>query len=237
VVFVQLVLPQIDHRDTYHRLATLYTLVFAAAATSFYLTLIQSGSDVNLALFAAVAAGLHYGLLRLAGATAYETAPANVKAGRYVPAAVLSGADLEARLNQILHEARSSRDEVGLMLITLADADSGDGSPSTEMVKLVRGELFRAADSRIFQVDEQTLAIVEAQSDVVLHIDKISVELQRQLRAAKPRLAALAPRATIGVAVASSARGSSANDLMDGARAAVRLAESNQRDTFFRRVN
>lgn len=234
---MQLVLPQIDHRETYHRLATLYTLVFGAAAASFYLTLIQSGSDVNLALFAAVAAGLHYGLLRLAGAAAYEAAPAYVKTGRYTPAAVLSGADLEARLNQILHEARNSHDEIGLMLITLADAESRNGSPSTEMVKLVRGELFRAADSRIFQVDDQTLAIVEAQSDVVLHFDKISVELQRQLRAAQPRLAASAPRATIGVSVASSARGSSANDLMDGARAAIRLAESNHRDTFFRRVS
>ncbi len=140
------------------------------------------------------------------------------------------------RLDQLRQESRSSHDEIGLMLITLVEPTAEDGTPSAEMVKLVRGELFRAADSRIFQVDDRTLAVVEAQSDVVLHFDKISLELQRQLRAAQPRLAASAPRATIGVAVASGGR-SSANELMDGARSAIRLADSNHRDTFFRRVS
>lgn len=233
---MQLVLPQIDQRDTYHRLATLYTLVFGAAAASFYLTLVQSGSDFNLALFAAVAAGLHYGLLRLAGSTTYEFAPVGLKVRRFTPATVLAGSDLMTRLEQLRHESRSSHDEVGLMLISLATSESRDGAPSVEMVKLVRGELFRAADSRIFQVDERTMAVAEAQSDVVLHFDKISVELQRQLRAAQPRLATSAPRATIGVAVATGGR-SSADELMDGARTAIRLAESNHRDTYFRRVS
>jgi hypothetical protein len=122
------------------------------------------------------------------------------------------------------------------MLITLTDGDSSSGSPSAEMVKLVRGELFRAADSRIFQLDDRTLAVTEAQLDVVLHFDKIALELQRQLRSAQPRLAASAPRATIGVSVSSSGRSSTA-DMMDGARAAIRLAEANHRDTFFRRVS
>ncbi|HEU0075445.1 MAG TPA: hypothetical protein VFS30_15690 [Dehalococcoidia bacterium] len=233
---MHLVLPQIDQRDTYHRLATLYTVVFGAAAASFYLTLLQSGSDFNLALFAAVAAGLHYGLLRLAGATTFEAAPLDLKMRRFTPATVLAGTDLMTRLEQLRHETRSSHDEVGLMLISLATSESRDGAPSVEMVKLVRGELFRAADSRIFQVDERTMAVAEAQGDVVLHFDKISVELQRQLRAAQPRLAASAPRATIGVAVATGGR-SSAEELMDGARAAIRLAESNHRDTYFRRVS
>lgn len=233
---MQLVLPQIDQRDTYHRLATLYTLVFAAAAASFYLTLLQSGSDFNLALFAAVAAGLHYGLLRLAGATTLDAAPLDLKVRRFTPATVLAGSDLMTRLEQLRHETRSSHDEVGLMLISLASTESRDGSPSVEMVKLVRGELFRAADSRIFQVDDRTMAVAEAQGDVVLHFDKISVELQRQLRSAQPRLADSAPRATIGVAVATGGR-STAEELMDGARTAIRLAESNHRDTYFRRVS
>jgi hypothetical protein len=232
---MQLALPQLDQRDTYHRLATLYTIVFGAAAASFYLTLFQSGSDVSLALFAAVAAGLHYGLLRLAGSAAKTYDEPLLQGRRYTPSSVLAHTDLIARLDQLRQEVRGSRDEVGLMLITLEDED-GRSAPSPEMVKLVRGELFRAADSRIFQVDERTLAVAEAQSDVVLHFDKIALELQRQLRAAKPHSAASAPRATVGIAVASTGR-SSTSELMEGARSAVRLAESNHRDTFFRRVS
>jgi len=234
---MQLVLPHIDQRDAYHRLATLYTIVFGAAAASFYLTLLESGSDFSLALFASVAAALHYGLLRLAGACApSEAAMPAIQARRFTPSTVLADSDLINRLDQLRQETRSSHDEVGLMMIALTGGDSSSGPPSPEMVKLVRGELFRAADSRIFQVDERTLAVAEAQGDVVLHFDKISLELQRQLRAAQPRLAASAPRATIGVAVASNGRSSTA-EMMDGARAAIRLAEANHRDTFFRRVS
>jgi hypothetical protein len=233
---MQLALPQIDRSEAYHRLATLYTVVFGAAAASFYLTLLESGSDLTLALFASVAAGLHYGLLRLAAASSIEAAPADLQIRRFTPSSVLADTDLIARLDQLRHETRSSHDEVGLMMISLVDSDNSDGSPSSEMVKLVRGELFRAADSRIFQVDDRTLAVTEAQYDVVLHFDKIALELQRQLRAAQPRLAASAPRATIGVAVASNGR-SSASEMMDGARAAIRLAEANHRDTYFRRVS
>jgi hypothetical protein len=232
---MQLALPQLNQGDTYHRLATLYTIVFGAAAASFYLTLFQSGSDESLALFAAVAAGLHYGLLRLSGSVmrAYE-APA-LQGRRYTPSSVLADTDLMARLDQLRQESRSSHDEVGLMLITLGNGESSR-APSPETLKLVRGELFRAADSRIFQIDEQTLAVVEAQYDVVLHFDKIALELQRQLRAARPAIAASAPQATIGIAVASSGRSSPA-EMMEGARTALRLAEANHRDTFFRRVS
>jgi len=233
---MQLALPQFDQRDAYHRLATLYTLVFAAAAVSFYQTLLVSGSDMSLALFAAAAAGLHYALLRLAGASSAELATPDLRIRRFTPATVLADTDLIVRLDQLRQEARGSHDEVGLMLITLTSGDSSSGSPSAEMVKLVRGELFRAADSRIFQLDDRTLAVTEAQLDVVLHFDKIALELQRQLRSAQPRLAASAPRATIGVSVSSSGRSSTA-EMMDGARAAIRLAEANHRDTFFRRVS
>ena len=233
---MQLVLPQIEPRDAYHRLATLYTIVFAAAAASFYLTLLQSGSDFDIALFAAVAAGLHYGLLRLAGATAIVEQGQQIQARRFVPATVLADKDLMARLDQLKQETRGSHDEMGLMLITLDGSGNRASAPSADAVKLVRGELFRAADSRIFQVDDHTLAVAEAQSDVVLHFDKIALELQRQLRAAQPHFAESAPRATVGVAVASSGR-STADELMEGARAAIRLAEANHRDTFFRRVS
>lgn len=232
---MQLALPQVERRDAYHYLATLYTIVFAAAAVSFYLTLLRGSSDAESALFAAVAAGLHYGLLRLAGSA--EAAPPQSNVRRFTPTRVLANSDLLARLEQLRHESRNSHDEIGLMLIRLDSDDGFGGALSAEMSKLVRGELFRAADSRIFQVDENTLAIAEAQSDVVLHFDKISMELQRQLRAAQPREAASAPRATIGVAVASSGRSSSVEDLLDGARSAIGLAESNHRDTFFRRVS
>jgi hypothetical protein len=232
---MQLALPQIDSRDAYHRLATLYTIVFGAAAASFYLSLLQNGSDVSLALFAAVAAGLHYGLLRLAGASPMVAEPA-LQARRYTPSSVLADTDLMTRIDQLRHEARGSHEEVGLMLITLASGEHSLNSPSVEVMKLVRGELFRAADSRIFQVDERTLAVAECQRDVVMHFDKISLELQRQLRAAHPSLSASAPRATIGVAVATNGR-SSTVEMMDGARAAIRLAEANHRDTFFRRVS
>ena len=233
---MQLVLPQIDPRDAYHRLATLYTIVFAAAAASFYITLLESGSDFDIALFAAVAAGLHYGLLRLAGASINVEPAQQIQARRFVPTTVLTGKDLMARLDQLKQETRGSHDEMGLMLITVDGSDNRSSPPSAEAVRLVRGELFRAADSRIFQVDDHTLAVAEAQSDVVLHFDKIAVELQRQLRGSQPHFAESAPRATVGVAVGSHGR-SSATDLMEGARAAIRLAEANHRDAFFRRVS
>jgi hypothetical protein len=234
---MQLALPQVDPRDAYHRLATLYTIVFAAAAVSFYVTLLRGSSDFESALFAAVAAGLHYGLLRLAGSSPAEAEPPQSNVRRFTPTRVLANSDLVARLDQLRHESRNSHDEIGLMLIRLESDDGFGGALTAEMSKLVRGELFRAADSRIFQVDDNTLAIAEAQSDVVLHFDRIAMELQRQLRAAQPRSAATAPRATIGVAVAASGRSSSVEELMDGARSAIGLAESNHRDTFFRRVS
>ncbi len=91
---MQLALPQIDQSRRYQRLATLYTLVFGAAAASFYLALLQSGSGRRLALFAAVAAGLHYGLLRLAGATTFEAAPLDLKVRRFTPATVLTNTEI-----------------------------------------------------------------------------------------------------------------------------------------------
>jgi len=231
---MQLALPQFDQRETYHRLATVYTIVFGVAAASFYLTLFRSGSDFSLALFAAIAAALHYSLLRLAGSVpAAQDAPL-LQVRRYTPSSLLAHSDLISRLDQLRQEARSSHDEVGLMLIMLDDDEYGHNAP--EIVRLVRGELFRAADSRIFQVDEQTLAVAEAHYDVVLHFDKIALEVQRQLRTAKPHMAADSPHATIGISVASSGRSSPA-EMMDGARTAIRLAEANHRDTFFRRVS
>jgi hypothetical protein len=230
---MQLALPQIDTRSTYQRLATLYTIVFAASALSFYVTLLQTGYDVSLGLFAATAAGLHYALLRLAGAMPAQAAP--VLERRYKPAAVLSHSDLFARIEQLRQEARGSRDELGLMLISLAAGKNDTSEPPPEVMKLVRGELFRAADSRIFQIDEHTLAIAENQLDVVLHFDKIALALHRQLLAAQRTRPGDAVRATVGVAVATGGRGTSA-ELMENARAAIRLAEANGRDTFFRRV-
>jgi hypothetical protein len=232
---MQLDLPQIDQSGTYQRLATLYTIVFGAAAASFYLALMQSGSNTSLALFAAVAAGLHYGLLRLAGSSVVAEAP-ELKVKRFTPTSILTHGDLITRIDQLRQEARSSHDELGLMLITLSNSQPKNPAPSPEVMKLVRGELFRAADSRIFQVDERTLAVVECQDDVVLHFDKIALDLQRQLSASQSRMSESAPRATIGVAVATNGR-STAVEMMDNARSAVRLAENNDRDTYFRRVS
>jgi len=232
---MQLVLPQIDPKDAYHRLATLYTIVFGAAAASFYLTLLQSGSDQTLALFAAVAAGLHYGLLRLASSVAMAEVP-DLQIRRFTPSSVLAHADLISRIDQLRHEARNSHEELGVMLITLSNSHGKHPTPSPEIMKLVRGELFRAADSRIFQVDESTIAIVECQRDVVLHLDRISLALHHQLRGSQAREAESAPRATIGVAVATNGR-STADEMLDNARSAIRLAEANDRDTYFRRVS
>jgi hypothetical protein len=230
---MQLVLLQLNPRDTYQRLATLYTIVFAAAAISFYLSLLENGYDVSLALFAAAAAGLHYALLHLAGVVQTQAPDLTVK--RYKPTTVLANSDLMTRIEQLNREAHGSRDELGLMLITLSTGKRGDEDPPAHLVKLVRGELFRGADSRIFQVDERTLAIAEAQADVVLHFDKISTDLHRQLRAAQQSSTDAATRATVGVAVASGGRTSPA-ELLENARTAIRLAEANERDTFFRRV-
>ena len=231
---MQLVLPQLDQRNTYHRLATVYTFVFAAAAVSFYLSLLSSGIDVNAALFASVAAGLHYSLLRLSGA--FVTQAPDLEVRRYKPTTLLADTDLLNRIDQLIRDTRGSRDELGLMLINLSSSRHGEETPPPNVVKLVRGELFRAADSRIFQVDERTLAIVENQIDVVLHFDKIALDLHRQLIAAQGAGSENATNATIGVAVATSGSGCTPPELVEQARTAIRLARANQRDTFFRRV-
>jgi hypothetical protein len=231
---MQLVLPQLDQRDTYHRLATVYTFVFAIAAASFYVSLISEGVNVNAALFASVAAGLHYSLLRLSGA--FVTQSPDLEVRRYKPTTVLADTDLLNRVQQLIHDTRGSRDELGLMLINLSNGAKSDDAPPPSVVKLVRGELFRAADSRIFQVDERTLAIAENQIDVVLHFDKIALDLHRQLIAAQGIHADTATTATIGVAVATSGSACTAPELVEQARTAIRLARANERDTFFRRV-
>lgn len=231
---MQLALPQLDQRDTYHRLATLYTFVFAFMAVSFYLTLLTRGVDIDLALFASIAAGLHYSLLRLSGAI--QTQAPDLAVRRYKPATLLADTDLVKRIDQLMRETRGSRDEIGLMLITLAGGFRGNEAPAPEVMKLVRGELFRAADSRIFQVDECTLAIVENQLDVVLHFDKIALDLHRQLIASQAAEPETAANATVGIAVASSGSECSPPEFVEQARTAIRLAQANDRDTFFRRV-
>lgn len=229
---MQLALPQLDSRTAYQRLATLYTIVFAVTAASFYVSLLDSGYDVSLALFAAVAAGLHYALLHIAGVVQTQAPDLAVK--RYKPTTVLADSDLMTRVEQLIHETRASNEELGLMLITLANGRQ-DEAPPSHLVKLVRGELFRGADSRIFQVDERTLAVAECQLDVVLHFDKIALSVHRELLASQTNVTGQPLRATVGVAVASGGR-CSATQLLDNARTAIRLAEANERDTFFRRV-
>jgi len=230
---MQLALPQLDQRDTYHRLATLYTFVFACAAVSFYLRLLDNGADINIALFASIAAGLHYGLLRLSGA--FVTQSPDLEVRRYKPTTLLADTDLLYRIGELIRDTRGSRDELGLMLINLSSGKNGDEPPAA-VVKLVRGELFRAADSRIFQVDERTLAIVENQIDVVLHFDKIALDLHRQLIASQVGSSDSATNATVGVAVATSGSDCTPPELIEQARTAIRLAHANHRDTFFRRV-
>jgi hypothetical protein len=231
---MQLALPRLDQRDAYQKLATLYTVAFAVSAVSFYISLLQSGYDPSLALFAATSAALHYALLRLSGA--FPAVQPVLEMPRFKPAAVLADADLKSRIEQLRQEARGSRDEVGLMLITLSAGVNDFAPPSADVMKVVRGELFRAADSRIFQIDERTLAIAECQQDVVLRFDKISSDLHWLLGVSqKSTHAEERTRATVGVAVAGG-NTCQPDELMDNARTAIRLADANKRDTFFRRV-
>ena len=231
---MQLALPQLNQRDTYQRLATVYTFVFAAAAAWFYLSLLSNGVDMKPALFASIAAALHYSLLRLSASFVAQAPDLEVK--RYKPTAILADTDLINRIGQLSREVRGTRDELGLMLINLTSGSKSKETPPQPVIKLVRGELFRAADSRIFQVDERTLAIVETQLDVVLHFDKIALDLHRQLLSSPEGSLESATRATIGVAVASSGSDCTPPELIEQARTAIRLAQANERDTFFRRV-
>ncbi|HWC29026.1 MAG TPA: hypothetical protein VG845_02985 [Dehalococcoidia bacterium] len=231
---MQIALPHIDQRQTYHRFATLYTGVFACAAASFYISLIRSGVELDEALFASVAAGLHFALLRLSGAFVQDTPELEVK--RYKPTTILADTDLMNRIGELIKETRGSRDELGLMLINLSNGRNANETPSPSVVKLVRGELFRAADSRIFQVDERTLAIVENQIDVVLHFDKIALDLHRQLLTSQAGSSDAAMTATVGVAVATAGTSCTPPEMIEQARTAIRLAMANDRDTFFRRL-
>jgi hypothetical protein len=226
-------MPRLDQKDTYQRLATLYTVTFALAAGSFYVSLLSSGIDMNAALFASLAAALHFGLLRLSRSFVVQAPELPTK--RYKPAAVLADKDLLNRIEQLTKERRNTRDELGVMLIDLENGRHHEAPPA-EVVKLVRGELFRAADSRIFQLDECTLAIVETQLDVVLHFDKIALALHRQLIASQTSAPDSATTATVGVAVAASGAELSPPEMVEQARTAVRLARANGRDTFFRRL-
>jgi len=227
---MRLALPQIDERDAYARLSTIYAAVFGLAGVSFYVSVLEGGCDARAAVIACAAAGVHYALLRLV-----RSLQPVIQHTVFKPATVLRSTDLLACLGQLRQAARGSGEEIGLMLISLSAGEPG-GEPPASLRKLVQGELFRAADSRIFELDASTLAIAECHDDVVMHFDRIARALQREIHSWRPASKdAATALATIGVAFTDNAS-LQPSSLLDAARTAVRLATLNGRETFFRRI-
>ncbi|HWO73911.1 MAG TPA: hypothetical protein VNN21_10175 [Dehalococcoidia bacterium] len=226
---MRLALPRIDQREAYSRLSTLYAAVFAIAGISFYASALDGAYDSTVAVVACTSAAIHYALLRLV-----RGLQPVIQHKAFKAATVLTSTDLLASVDQLRRSARGG-DEIGLMLISLSAGDQGREAPAS-LRKLVQGELFRAADSRIFELDSSTLAIAECHNDVAMHFDRIVRALQRDIQAWRPVTSdAVTAHATIGVAFTDNTSLPPAS-LLDAAQTAVRLATLNGRESFFRRV-
>jgi hypothetical protein len=219
-----------DNAPLLKRLSTLYVFVFFLTTASLYLSLVRSDYDREAALAAASAGAIACVLLRW-----LERVPATAEP-TVRSRSVFSEADLVRQLDTLRREARSLQGSVGVMLVSAHNLqDDEDRPPPAAVMNLVRGQLFRDADSRVYQLDERTFAVAERREEVVLHFDRISMELQREFRARRANSTEFeAARLTVGVAVAE--HKTSAKELLQNARSATRMAEAHGRDTFFRRI-
>ena len=225
-------LPLMADSQALRRFGKLYLAAFWFATASLYVSLIQAGYDPRLALTSAAAAAIGCLLLRLA-----QEADVPALAATPREDGLLRERDLVQRIDQLMREARLSEAAVGVMLVSVRSIRAGDDRMQLhKTMNLVRGGLFRDADSRVYQVDEQTFAVTESRDDTVAHFERIAKQLRSEFlnrRTALPELTSV--RLTVGVAVAESWL-TSPRDLVSNARAAIRLAETQGRDTFFRRV-
>ncbi len=225
-------LPSKTQRQRFERLGDLYLVAFWVAAASFYVSVARDGFQTQLALLAFTSAAFACLLRRIAGRLA---APVSIRSSGRGAALPIEG-DLLARIDELLREERHSPGQVGVMLVSLFGfGEDSVQTPPSDATQLIIGELYRAADSRIFQIDERTLAIAEHRQDAVRHFDALSTELQAELRAARSQARIRSVRVTVGAAVTERPK-ASAGELLKNARAAVRLAEAQGRDTFFRHV-
>jgi len=232
---MQRALPFFEDAEALRRLGTLYLAASLAAMASFYAALVQTDSAQPPALAAAAGVGLACLLLRLSQKAAPPAAEISVVPPRRV--APLYQEDLLLHLGQLLYQERPGQGGVGLMLVTVQHFDEKyGGSLPDSVANVVRGALFRDADSRVFEVDERSFAVAECRPDAAQHFDRIARELQREFhrrRVSSPDFESM--RLTVGVALAGGGP-TSPGDLLTNARTATRLAEAHGRESFFRRV-
>jgi hypothetical protein len=220
------------------RLTKLYLAGFWLLTAAFYWSLVSSGYEPSLAILTSATGALLFTFMRIArrtGSPALTTARTPAKF--MFPTAVLSEKELMVQLALLMHASPRIAGGIGVMLVQIEgeDMDPGKGLPPN-VLNLVRGELYRDADSRIYQVDNRTLAIAERRREVALHFDEIAMSLQRELRdrrASRPEFANV--RLITGVAVVDGLR-APPEDVLSNARTALRLAETHGRDTFFRHI-
>lgn len=221
------------------RLTRLYLGGFWAVVALFYAGLVLDGYQPLVAILASATGGLACVFLRIAHRTltAPPAAVARAPARTVAPTALLSERELIGQLDLLMHTSPRVAGGVGVMFVSIEnDASAENPLPPATVFNLVRGHLYREADSRIYQVDEHTLAIAERRREVSLHLDQIAVSLQNELRARRtPGSDFMSVRLVAGVAIVEGLK-APPNDLLANARAAIRLAETHGRDTFFRHV-
>ena len=217
------------------RLAGLYLYLFWGLLAFFYISAYQAGYDQRLALLSCTVAAIACLLLRLENKGTSAATPSKNKAVWQKPA-MRTVLDLEQMLREAdrLRAAPQDRGQVGLTLISAQVSESA--RLDARVLSFVREYLFREAHSRVFEIDDVTLAILEIDPDISARLSGLVSELQsefRTLRQASPALEG--HRLIVGVVVANDSKWSS-SELLAKARSATKLAETLKRDTFFRQT-
>jgi len=217
-------LPLMANPRALTKLGNLYIGAFWLGWALFYLTLAGAGYRPEIALLTLTAAGIGCLLLRRADRVAQPAPPLTAVA---VSRAALSpGAGLALCLDDLIHEARSLQRQVGVMLITVYGAQGNSKAPSRIVMDLVRGALYRAADSRVFPIDPRTFAVAECRDDVSSHLEDLAGGLRTEVAARRNGSEEFrSARLAVGVAVAEHNRAST-GELLANARVAARLSEA-----------
>jgi hypothetical protein len=200
--------------------------------------MISAGYEPWWALFSASCAGLA-ALLHMMAIKHRGNVPASV--------AMLSDRDIESQdisdlvlvqgrlilqLDLLLKEAKKLQHSVGLMLVSFQAPEPS--ATITDVMSSVRRKLTK--DSyQVFQVSGGALAVAQREQDVGTELAHVADALHADMRSVVATDESETVRMTVGVGLSPDADASAA-ELFSAARAAVRLAEEQKRDTFFRKI-
>jgi hypothetical protein len=217
------------------KLAGLYLYLFWGLTALFYVSVFQAGYDKHLALLSCTVAAIACVLLRLEKKGNSTTTVLGAKSvGQKPGMRTVLGLGHMLQEADRLRAASQAQGQVGLTLIRAQVTEPVRLDP--RVLSFVREYLFRQAHSRVFQIDEATLAILECEPDLAARLAGLASDLHSEFRTLRQTSPALEDhRLTVGVAIADDSKWSSA-ELLAKATSATKLAQTLKRDTFFRQL-